>query len=230
MLCTALLFLYAAAANARDRYNVSLGAVYGWNATWEHHGGVDVAAHLPINRHFEADASLEYLSPKVMAFTLSARPLFPIGDKAGALYLDGSLHCKGYFSSRSTDFVMAFSAGYRWDYVGAQIGLSHRQILDADHKWGSTSDNVNEPLDLIYNLWFNVRPATSEWNLGGGITNFSPYEFERMWQPFFFLNAHYDFLEHYRVLADVYIKESGMFHLTANFYGISTHVGFAYRF
>lgn len=211
---------------AEDGYSISAGGVYGWNETWGHFGGADIATHLPVHRYFEADANLEYTSAALLTCGASVRPLMPLGEKGGTLYLDASLLYRFFQRGKNSELVPALSMGYRWDYIGAQIGFSNRLIMGS----GAGASKVGEPFDMIYKLRFNVRPPQSMWNLGGGICNFSPYEYERMWQPFFFIDAHCDVAEHFRLMAEIYIKESGMFHLAAAFYGITTHVGCAYVF
>ena len=126
--------------------------------------------------------------------------------------------------------MTAVSAGYRWDYLGIQVGFANRQLIDNELQWNSNSDNVAEPFDAIYKAWFKVRPASSVWNLGAGLTNFSPYEYERMWQPMVFIDAHWDVADHFRLLAEVYLKQSGSFHLTAGSYGVIARLGLEYRF
>ena len=213
-----------------DRYGVSLMGMYGWNTTWGHYGGAAVGAHLPIVRFFEADADLECHSAGVFSGGISLRPLFPISEKGGTVFLDCSLFYRDLYKYSSSEFVTAVSAGYRWDYLGIQVGFANRQHIDNELQWNSNSDNVAEPFDAIYKAWFKVRPASSVWNLGAGLTNFSPYEYERMWQPMVFIDAHWDVADHFRLLAEVYLKQSGSFHLTAGSYGVIARLGLEYRF
>lgn len=224
-----ILFLAATLSYSQEsRYSVTLCGAYVWNETWKSHGGIDAIGFFPINQHFEATASMEYLSPKVFSATVTARPKFPL--PVGEIFLDGSVHYRQFFCYSTADFTLAASAGYRMDYVSAQFGLSNHTILDLERDKNSASQNVSEPFNLLYRVSFNVRPATSRWNAGGGAANYTDFEYERTWEPMFFLNGHYDIDNHLTVLLRSDLKPAGAFHLNAQFWGIAVRAGVKYSF
>lgn len=204
-------------------YELSLNAVYGHNTSWNHYGGADLSAYLPIHRHFEAEAFTQYMSAGDFTASLSVRPKYAL--PVGELFLDGGVCYKMLHKYRSSDFCAGLSFGYRMDYVNAQLGIFTRKMTDMD---GGGSQN--EAINLLYRVSFKVRPATSVWNLGGGLSNFTEFEYERPWQPIFFIDACYRINRHLRAEASVHVKPTGIFHLTAGYYGIRTALGITYTF
>jgi len=231
LFCLALLSLFtivSARAQSLDKYSVTLMGVYGWNQTWKSHGGLDVIGYFPINQHFEAVAAAEYLSPKVFGATVTARPKFPL--PVGEIFLDGSVHFRNFGMYKSADFTLAASAGYRMDYVSAQFGLISHTILDMERDKTGSSENLSEPFNMLYRVAFNVRPSTSRWNAGAGAANYTDFEYERTWEPMYFLHGKFNVDDHFTVLLRGDLKPAGAFHLNAQFWGVSVRAGVKYVF
>lgn len=204
-------------------YELSFDAAYGFNTSWSHYGGASLSAYMPFHRYFEAEVFTQYISAGDFTSSVSLRPKYAL--PVGELFIDGDICYKLLHKYRISDFCASLSFGYRMNFVSAQIGCFTRKLIDMDSN--STQD---EAINFIYRVSFNIRPATSVWNLGGGISNFTEFEYERPWQPIFFLNGHYSINPHLRAKATVYIKPTGIFHLTASFYGIRTELGVIYSF
>lgn len=227
----------------RDHYSISAAGVYGYNTTWGHYGGAELRAELPINSYFLLYVNAEALSPNVYTVSANFQPRFEL--PTGELYLDGTLLAGIYERSRTCAYTMAASVGYRMDYVTAQVGFHSLISQDMDVHWHDESNFVVEPFNLLYKVDFRVRPHTSVWNLHFGMANFNEFQYERMWQPLFFLGAHYDLpfynvgrasddmhgnIRNLRLFCEATVKPAGMFHLAASFYGAKAKVGLAYRF
>ena len=212
----------------KDRYVISSSGIYGYNTTDSGYGGMSVSAFLPLTGAFKAGASLECVSAGRMAATVTLTPVFPL--PAGELFVDGTAHFRWLYSDRASEFVSAASLGYRMDWFSVQFGMFSRTFIDMDRKQHGNGNFVSEPFNLLYRLSFNVRPSTSRWNAGGGVSNYTLYEFERMWQPYIFVGGLYRISDSLSVNAEVTVKPTGMFHLVASFYGIRSSVGLSYAF
>ena len=221
-------------------YSISVLADYGYNVTWGHYGGATLKAFLPVNDHVELTLLGEGVSANVYTASLNVRP--KIGLPVGELFFDANLLYSAYQRNRTHDIVSALSLGYRMDYVSAQFGCYFRTISSYDRPWHSMEEMISEPYNLLYRIAGNVRPLCSRWNIYFGLSNFTDTQYERPWQPLFFFGGYYDFApssnfeytyraaSHFRLLCELTIKPTGMFHLNANFYGAITKVGFAYKF
>lgn len=229
-----LMALSVPAAAFEKPYTLELSGVYGYNTTWGNYGGAALRGEIPLNEHFEMTANMELLSANVHTFSANFQPKFAL--PVGEIFLDGGLLATVYQRNRMDEIVMAASLGYRMDYVSFQIGFYGRIIDDMDVEWHNESNYVSEFFNLLYRLQVNVRPYTSPWNLYFVFSNVTELQYERMWQPLFAVGFHYDFKgplaakRHWRILADILCKPTGMFHLDASFYGIKTRVGVAYVF
>jgi len=197
--------------------------MYGWNQIWKGHAGLDILGYLPVSKHFEACAALEVHSPKVFAATVTARPKF--GLAVGEIFLDASAHYRQLGMYSIADFSLAASVGYRMDYVSVQVGITPHFTFDLD-----SGQSISEPLNMLYRLSVNVRPATSRWNAGAGVANYTDYEYERTWEPMYFFDGHYDVNDKLSVLARVDLKPAGAFHLAAQFWGVAVRAGVGYKF
>lgn len=210
-----------------DRYAISAYANYGYNSSWRNYGGVDVRGFLPLARHFEMTVNAESLTSGVFSSSVTARPKFQL--PVGEIFMDGTVSFRNLYRYELSELVFAASAGYRMNYISVQAGLFCRGMFDTGNS-PEKSSLWETPLNLVYRIAFRVRPLECRWNVGGGISNYDEYEYERMWQPMFFINGHYDLNERVSLLACVKIKQAGMFHQIASFYGIDTRCGVSYKF
>lgn len=209
-----------------DRYSVTVLGVYDHSRTFANQGGFDVAGHMSWSNCIEADAGFECLGPEILSGTFVARPKLPLRD--GELFLDAAVHMRCFNSLGAGTFALAASLGYRTDYVSVQIGAQRTEIMDLRERAGNTG--VVEPFNPILRIAFNVRPATSLWNISLGVGNFTLYQYERLYYPILFLCAHYNFASHVGVCAEVDFKPSGVFNYNAHFNGLSARAGITYSF
>ncbi len=210
-----------------DRYGISAYANYGYNTSWKNYGGFDVRGFFPMAEHFEMTANAEILTAGVFSSSITARPKFKL--PVGEIFIDGTANFRNLYKFDASELVFAASAGYRMNYVSVQAGLSCKGMFGA----GGMAENSSiweTPLNLVYRVAFRVRPLECRWNVGGGISNYDEYEYERMWQPMFFINGHYDLNDKFSLLACVRIKPTGTFQQIASFYGIDTRMGVSYKF
>lgn len=209
-----------------DRHwTVGANAVYGYNCTQQHYGGANIQATLPIHKYFQMEASLQALSNSSVATSVTARPVLPVGSSE--FYLDATLLCNPYTRQQSMILSSAFLLGYRHDYVNVQLGIANNWLYDTAPKAGKA---VFEPALLQYRLELCARPSSSPWNIGGGITNFSQYKFERVWQPSLFAEAYADISRHLRFNTIVYLMPDGAVSLTTSSYSVICSAGLSYMF
>ena len=209
-------------------YSITVLGVYDHSRTFANQGGFDIAGHMPFNNYVEADAGFEFLGPKILAGTVVARPKLPL--KTGELFLDAAIHLRAFNTFGIGNFVLAANFGYRMDYVSVQLGAQRTLIHDFQKSSGDTASDILEPFNPIFRVAFNVRPATSPWNISLGAGNFTLYQYERLYYPIFFLGGHYDFTSHMSVQAEVNLKPSGIFNYNAHFNGLSVRAGLTYSF
>ena len=229
----AIIFLLLAAVpapaqSASERYSVSLMGLYGYNETWRGYDGISVTGFLPLSSHFEATAAAEAHSPGVYAVTATARPKWQLAT--GELFIDASLHNRSFSTYCISEFNIAASAGYRFEYASIQIGATSHFIFNRERNDSGHSEHIVEPLNLLYRAALYIRPTTSRWNAGVGLANYTDFEYERTWEPMYFLNGHFDITEHFTVLCRFDLKPAGTFHQVAEFWGVAARAGVKYSF
>ena len=209
-------------------YSVSLHAGYGHNLTYGSMANFDIDAYLPINKHFDMQASVRTSTANFYTAGVQLRPKFvlPVGE----LYLEDRLMMRWVNRDSFRDFVHAFSVGYKMQYVNVQVGMANRIITPLPYTKRSEDEMILEPFDAVYRVEAFVRPQTSPWNISLCLSNMDNYQVERMWQPMFYLGGWYDINEHWRVRLSGKMKLAGMFHLNAHYYGAELRAGAEYRF
>ena len=204
----------------RSRYEISVSGICGYNTTWRSYGGGSIDGFMPVCRYFEADAGIMELSPGTFSCCATARPKLQLS--VGELFLDAAVFCRSIYCYSVSESVAAASMGYRMNHVSVQAGIFSRKM--------TSMERITEPVSFLYRLSLSVRPASSSWNIEGGGANYSLYEYEREWQPSFFLNGYYGISPHLRVNAGINVKPAGMMHLLASFYGVRCSAGLSYIF
>ena len=226
-----LLFAIGATAQVQhgeSQYAVSLHVGYAHNLTYGSYANFDLDAYMPINPHFDMQASVRTSTADFTTTGVQLRPKFilPVGE----LYLEDRLMLRFMARDSFCDFVHAFSVGYKMQYVNVQVGMSNRIITPLPYVSRSEDAMVLEPFDLVYRVEAFVRPQTSPWNISLCISNMDNYQVERMWQPMFYLGGWYDVTKNWRVRLSGKYKMAGMFHLNAHYYGAEVRAGVEYRF
>lgn len=202
-------------------------AEYGYNYAWRHYGTLAVSGYFPINDYFDLSAGVQANTANVYAVDGRAIVNFPL--KVGRLSLENRFLYRAFAAYDTHELNAAVSVGYAMNYFRVSAGFFGK--LYGQSPFRSDGDNVSfvtEPFNLLWNIEAHVRPDSCVWNLGIRATNFDDFQIERFNQPIFTLLGRYDIDAHWRVWADVACKPTGMFHVTANFYAINTHIGFIY--
>ena len=124
-----LLFAIGATAQVQhgeSQYAVSLHVGYAHNLTYGSYANFDLDAYLPINPHFDMQASVRTSTADFTTMGVQLRPKFilPVGE----LYLEDRLMLRFMVRDSFRDFVHALSLGYKMQYVNVQVGMSNRII------------------------------------------------------------------------------------------------------
>lgn len=207
--------------------SIKTQAEYGYNYAWRHYGTLAVSGYFPINDYFDLSAGVQANTANVYAVDGRAIVNFPL--KVGRLSLENRFLYRVFAAYDTHELNAAVSVGYAMNYFRVSAGFFGK--LYGQSPFRSDGDNVSfvtEPFNLLWNIEAHVRPDSCVWNLGIRAANFDDFQIERFNQPIFTLLGRYDIDAHWRIWADVACKPTGMFHVTANFYAINTHIGFIY--
>ena len=210
------------------RYTITGMAEYSYNTTWGHHGNFDVQSLMPINKHFELEAKLQFSTAFVYTEVVQLRPKFEL--PVGELFIETDVMLRTVARNRVNDLTAALGVGYRMDHVSVTLGLFARVLDNWDRSVHNDETYMVEPFNFLYRVEAFCRPQDNPWNLSFMISNVDDYQMERMWQPLFMVGAWYDVTNNWRLNFGVQCKPTGMFHLDATFYGATARAGFTYRF
>lgn len=217
------------AQSNKPSFNIGASAVAGYNHAWGAFAGSQLYGDMTIGNHLEVGARFEGLSSNVFSAALKVSP--KINLPAGCIYLSTDLLYRNFFRSRTMDVVGAGVIGWKMEHLNVNIGMFSRIIGHLDTAWSSNEDRYNlEPFNMCYRVEAFLRKYDSKWNLYAGISNVSPFQYEIFWAPYFYLGGWYRFNDHLKLYANVDLQQSGMFHLSAQFFGVRTNIGVNYQF
>lgn len=201
---------------------------YAYNYTYGHYGNLDFIAAISLNRYCDMGVGVQASTANIYSAMANVCPKFPV--RVGEFFVDTRFIYRAVVRSTTHDLSAMVSLGYRMDYISLQFGALARMMDDMNREWQSEDKIMVEPVNLLYAIEVFVRPQSSRWNLSFRMANFNDFRTERMWQPMFMINTHCLVADHWRMLAGVELKPTGMFHLDASFYEAMARVGFAYEF
>lgn len=219
-----LLFLpHAGAEDRKTVWDIYAGGVGGWNLTDGGYGGAEVRAGVDIRSIVEIGLGLELQSGNIHTPALSVRP--KINFNCGTLYFDVNLVNRVVLKSRINDLALVTAAGWKMKHVDMCLGVSNRLLHSLDFK-----ENVVEPFNIAYRLQFSVMGWNNPWDVYGGMSNIAPYKIERQESAYFYLGGRYSIDSRLSVNLQADIQPTGVFHLTASFFGAYARLGLKYRF
>jgi len=207
-------------ASAAD---ISLYALYGYNLTWRNFGGIAATASIPFGKHFEFDAACQFNSPSVLSATAVFRPVIPF--RKSTLYFELAGNSSSYYRYNTTDYTLAASAGYKMDYFNLQLGLTTRLVKD--NQEGGVIENK---LNYLYKIVLSARPEKSRWNISAAVASFDEFQYDKVWQPRFYLDGKYRIGDHCTAFFRTYLKPAGLFNMTTHFWEISFRPGISFNF
>lgn len=227
---TVILALALGASAFAQDFGLGVGAALagGYNTAWGAYAGADVVARATAGEHLEASAVFEGLTSGTLACGVSARP--KLNFAAGTLYLDAGVLYRASNPNCIFDFVMFESIGWQMKHLDARVGLFTRTMGSMARDIHTTEEMVTEPFNLLYRIEGKLKGDDSRWDIWGGLTDFSLFEYERHWEPFFFVGGRYAIADGMQIFLQADLKPAGMFHLNASFYGILCRAGVTYSF
>lgn len=198
----------------------------GYNPVWGGYGGVDLRARASLNDYLSVAGDFEGLYSGIFAGGLSARPSACFGQ--GRLYLDTGVLYKR--SDGIFDFVSHGSIGWESKHFDVSLGLFSRTVGSLSRDIHSTEEMIGEPFNVAYKVRYSLKGEDSGWDIWGGITDHTAYEFERHWSPIFYLGGRYALKDDLQLFCQTEVKPTGMFHLNACFYGVVCRMGVSFSF
>jgi len=202
-------------------------AEYGYNYTWGNYGGLAIIGNFPINSYFNLEGGINTNTSNVHAINTRAIVHFPL--EVGDLTLENRYLYRLFLRNNTNDLSAAVLVGYTANHIKASLGFYGR--VYGNIYWESHNEsvaNIMEPFNLIYNIEGQLFKQEHNWNLGLCVSNHDDFQIERMYKPLFTLRGNFIPVEHFNLLAEFVCKPVGIFHGSANFYGIYTRLGLIY--
>ena len=229
-----LIFLFSAfILNAQEARKHSISAdvmaqgVAGYNHTYKYYGGTDMKGVFHFD-NIDCTLNFEALTAKTFSMGLSVSPSFEVCSN-GFVFLDGTLHSRFFAKYKSYEFVYAASAGFKMRYFLVQVGLFSRTMDAMGRNWHSLDNYITEPFNLLYKVKISVMGFDNPWDVYVVASNFTDYEYERMWEPIFSLGGKWDFKDRWSAVAEGMLKPAGQFHGTIKFYEATVRAGVLFK-
>lgn len=203
-------------------------AMVGYNPVWGVYAGPEVAASY-YGPNVAVVGQAQVLSCGVNTYGGIVRSIIaPLGK--GALYFDTIILYKDLVRYNAYDFVGAVGAGWLAKHFQILLGCYARTLGNNDREEKSLEQRVTEPFNMLYKLSANVDLGNTAWRGYATFSNFTDFEFERSVAPIYTLGGVRNLGERSSLFAELIIKPTGTFHLTAHGYGVIGRVGISYSF
>jgi hypothetical protein len=212
---------------------LSGGVEYGFNDVWGHHANFDLAAKVPVHKHFDLMTALQMSTANVYNMNVEMDTKFMLTKlHQRELYLKSRFLFRGVVRANAYEFNLGFGLGYCRDYVDIMVGTNIRMMDEIKRRktTQSTNEMIAETFYFIYGLEVFARPIDCNWNVSAKISNYTEYQVERMYNPIFSIAGRYDPAPQWRVMMRVFCKPAGMFNMTASFFDVHALAGFSYTF
>lgn len=217
---------------------VGVSGAGGWNSAWGGYGGADVLASVRCNSKLDCAVALEGLSANVWTVGATVQPRIDFGK--GSLVFGVTLLDKVVARNRMSDFSAALRVGWKMKHFNIHLGYSFRMFdpfansASESHIATVSSPSAGavaiESANLIYRLQLNVMGDSASWDIFGGITDYTPFEIERMWSPILYLGGRLDINRLISIGCVAEYKAAGIFHQAAASSGVVCRAGMIFSF
>lgn len=151
-------------------------------------------------------------------------------SKGGTLYVENRYLYRYFREYQMQEFNAMLSAGYRnihWDF---KFGLCNRYLAEVPLRLNGGQGTVFEPMNVVFDIEYNLFPQDHEWNIGCGISNYREFIIERVTLFYYTLHGYYDLDEHWRLLGETGLHPSGVLNLSAQYNGFFINFGCTYNY
>lgn len=207
--------------------DVAAQGLLGYSNTYKWYGGTDLKGVLHYD-NTDVYVNFEALTKNVYSLGLTVSPAFEV-CKNGYVFADGTLHTRLFGKYKIFELIYAGSVGFRMDFFSVQVGIFSRTMDNIDRDWHSLENHVTEPFNLLYKVRFNIMGAKHPWDIYLIGSNYTDFEYERIWEPLFTMGWRHNFKDRWKAVAEGTLKAAGMFHGTAKFYGAMLRFGVVYK-
>ncbi len=184
----------------------------------------------PCGPAFELEPTLQLCTAGIHTAALQARTVFPLGRGRSELFLGERILFRDVAALGMFDAALGLSMGWRCPWFEAEAGMFSRYLGEFGRDIHSEDETLCEPFNLLFKFKGYVRPASSNWNIYGSISDFDTFQVERMWQFIFTAGGWYSLNDSLTLRAEAVLKPTGMFHLNAEFYYLALRLGVTYSF
>ena len=126
------------------------------------------------------------------------------------------------------EFNAMLSMGWRTAHWSLKLGLCNRYIAEVPLRKDGGQGTIFEPLNVVFDVQYNVFPETHPWNVGLGISNQREFIIERVTLFYYHLHGYYNVGDNFSIIAEAGVHPSGVLNLSAQPNGFYTNIGIIY--
>lgn len=127
------------------------------------------------------------------------------------------------------EFNAMLSLGWRTAHWNLKLGLCNRYIAAIPLRKNGGEDIVFEPMNIVFDVEYNLFPEDHLWNIGAGISNQREFIIERVTLFYYNLHGYYNLDKNWRITGEAGLHPCGVLNLSAQYNGFFINAGVTYN-
>ena len=221
------LFLVLSVFVARAQ-NIRAYAEYDYNRTNGSLTNFVVASDFYMADNLHLDLGFEASTLNRYALNLAYQMDLMRVPKKGILYLENRYLYRLFPSYNLQEFNALLDLGWKNLHWNFQFGLCNRYIAEIPLRKDGGEGTVFEPMNVSFDIEYNLFPEFHHWNIGCGISNYREFIIERVTLFYYTIHGYYDIDDYWRLTGEAGLHPAGVLNLSSQFNGFFFNIGCIY--
>lgn len=204
-------------------------AEYDYNRTERSMGNFVVASDFQLSENFHLDLGFQACTRNRYALNVAYQTNL-IDAAVGTLYLENRYLYRLYPSFGIQEFNALLDLGWKNIHWNFQFGLCNRYMAAIPLRKDGGQGTIFEPMNVVFNLEWNLFPEEHPWNVGLGFSNYREFIIERVTCFFYTVHGRYDLCDQWQLQAEAGLHPAGPLNLSSQYNGFFFNVGFTYNY
>ncbi|MBO6027036.1 MAG: hypothetical protein J6P73_07305 [Bacteroidales bacterium] len=223
---TAILALSAFVSSAQ---HVRANLEYDYNRTEKSRINSVVAADFQLADNLHLDLGLMAGSQSRCALNV-AYQLDLVKRENSTLFLENRYLYRLFSTYNLQEFNAMLNLGYRNIHWIFKFGLCNRYIAEIPLRKDGGEGTVFEPMNVSFDIEYNLFPEDHPWNIGCGISNYREFIIERFTLFYYTLHGYYSLNERWRLTGETGLHPCGVLNLSSQYNGFFFNLGCTFKY
>ena len=222
-----LLFLVVVCASAQSYNKLRFYTEYDYSRTAKSDLSCVLANSCRNNDGHSIDFGLKIASSR-MFFNFGYQIALHEDYQNRLFYLENRYLYRWFTKYKLQEVNGMLSLGWRTSHWDLKLGLCNRYVAEIPLRLDGGEGTVFEPMNVVFDVEYNLFPENHPWNIGAGISNQREFIIERVTLFYYTMHGYYNLDKHWRITGEAGIHPCGVLNLSAQYNGYFVNVGITY--